>query len=116
MPNPTQPPIKAGPDPESPGPVPPENQPGHHPAQEQDQPDPNAFAAKLGLAAPDAGAQLPGSESGTAPASGGPRVTPTAWPPARRQGRRPPQVAFVAAGAGLLFVLVAVWRRKRRPS
>jgi hypothetical protein len=30
------------------GPVPPENQPGHHPPQEQDKPDPDAFAARLG--------------------------------------------------------------------
>jgi hypothetical protein len=30
------------------GPVPPENQPGHHPEQEQDKPDLDAFAARLG--------------------------------------------------------------------
>ena len=30
------------------GPVPPENQPGHHPAKEQDKPDLDAFAARLG--------------------------------------------------------------------
>ena len=30
------------------GPVPPENQPGHHPPQEQDKPDLDAFAARLG--------------------------------------------------------------------
>src|SRR5436190_1258248 len=30
------------------GPVPPENQPGHHPIEEQDKPDLDAFAAKLG--------------------------------------------------------------------
>lgn len=30
------------------GPVPPENQPGHHPREEQDKPDLEAFAAKLG--------------------------------------------------------------------
>jgi hypothetical protein len=29
------------------GPVPPENQPGHRPQQEQDKPDPAAFTAKL---------------------------------------------------------------------
>ncbi len=28
--------------------MPPENQPGHHPAKEQDKPDLDAFAAKLG--------------------------------------------------------------------
>lgn len=31
------------------GPVPAENQPGHHPAQEQDKPDLDAFAARLGV-------------------------------------------------------------------
>ncbi|MEW6477500.1 MAG: hypothetical protein AB1679_35060, partial [Actinomycetota bacterium] len=30
------------------GPVPPENQPGHHPPEEQDKPDLDAFAARLG--------------------------------------------------------------------
>jgi hypothetical protein len=30
------------------GPVPPENEPGHHPPKEQDKPDLDAFAAKLG--------------------------------------------------------------------
>jgi Rho termination factor, N-terminal domain len=29
------------------GPVPPENQPGHRPDQDQDKPDPDAFVAKL---------------------------------------------------------------------
>ena len=32
------------------GPVPPENQPGHHPPEEQDKPDLDAFAARLGTA------------------------------------------------------------------
>ncbi len=31
------------------GPVPPENQPGNHPEQEQDKPDLDAFAAKFGI-------------------------------------------------------------------
>ena len=31
------------------GPVPPENQPGHRPEQEQDKPDLNAFADRLGI-------------------------------------------------------------------
>jgi len=30
------------------GPIPPDNQPGHHPAKEQDKPDLDAFAARLG--------------------------------------------------------------------
>ena len=93
------------------GPVPPDNQPGHHPEKEQDKPDPNAFAAKLGLAAPDAGAQPPPDPG---PAAGrGPLVTPMAWPAAKRL--RPPQAAFVAAAAGaLLTAFLVVRRRKRR--
>ncbi len=35
------------------GPVPPENQPGHHPTDEQDKPDLDKFAAKLGTMEPD---------------------------------------------------------------
>ena len=35
------------------GPVPPENQAGHHPAEEQDKPDLDKFAAKLGTMEPD---------------------------------------------------------------
>src|SRR5919206_4315363 len=34
------------------GPVPVDNQPGHHPAEEQDKPDINAFAEKLGTMPP----------------------------------------------------------------
>ena len=34
------------------GPVPAENQPGHHPAEEQDKPELNAFAEKLGTMEP----------------------------------------------------------------
>ena len=35
------------------GPVPPENQPGHHPAEEQDRPPLDKFAAKLGTMEPE---------------------------------------------------------------
>jgi hypothetical protein len=40
------------------GPVPAENQPGHHPDQEADKPDLDEFAARLGAAEP-AGRRLP---------------------------------------------------------
>jgi hypothetical protein len=48
------------------GPVPPDNQPGHHPAQDQDKPDLDAFAERLGIADSDsAEAQaVPGGLSG----------------------------------------------------
>ena len=48
------------------GPVPPENQPGHHPAEEQDKPDLDAFAAKFG-----------GDQSGESDVDAGPAP---AWP------------------------------------
>lgn len=34
------------------GPVPADNQPGHHPSKEQDKPDLDAFARRLGVAEP----------------------------------------------------------------
>ncbi|MGI8983550.1 MAG: hypothetical protein ACR2HM_03300 [Acidimicrobiales bacterium] len=52
MPNPEQPEL--GPDVGADrGPVPPENQPGHHPDEDQDKPDLDRFAAKLGTMEPD---------------------------------------------------------------
>src|SRR5688572_1276679 len=54
------------------GPVPPENQPGHHPAKEQDKPDLDAFAAKLGTdpKAPSAtSARKPGRPKASSPKS-----------------------------------------------
>lgn len=41
------------------GPVPPGSQPGHHPATEQDKPDLNAFAERIGTRG--AGAGVPGA-------------------------------------------------------
>jgi hypothetical protein len=35
------------------GPVPEDNQPGHHPAEEQDKPDLQAFAERMGTAPPE---------------------------------------------------------------
>ena len=78
------------------GPVPAENQPGHHPAEEQDKPDLDAFAAKLGTAPPE---DRPGLREEPAPA-----------PQARN---RPPAVAF-AAPAALVLILGLVFRRRRR--
>ena len=67
------------------GPVPAENQPGHHPAKEQDKPDLDAFAARLGTdpKAPTAtSARKPGRSNATpaktTPAKGTPaKTTPT---------------------------------------
>ena len=58
------------------GPVPPENQPGHHPAKEQDKPDLDAFAARLGT-----DAKAPKATSARKPAR--PKATPTKTTPAK---------------------------------
>ena len=47
------------------GPVPPDNQPGHHPRQEQDTPDLDAFATRLGVV-PDADGRDSGPGGGRA--------------------------------------------------
>ncbi|HTJ76600.1 MAG TPA: hypothetical protein VL337_14685 [Acidimicrobiales bacterium] len=74
------------------GPIPVDNQPGHHPAHEQDKPDLNAFAEKLGVveAAPE---------------------TPAAAP-ARGRGL----VIAMAALTALLGILGVVVTRRRRSS
>jgi hypothetical protein len=80
------------------GPVPPENQPGHHPADEQDQPDLDRFAAKLGTMEPSEREAVLESEQ-PAPA------------------RAFPEPARIAAMAGaVLTVVVAVVIRRRRRS
>jgi len=73
------------------GPVPPENQPGHHPEKEQDKPDLDAFAARLGTdpKAPTATrARKPGrpatAAAKAAPAKAAPaKGTPAKGTPAR---------------------------------
>ena len=79
------------------GPVPPENQPGHHPAEEQDKPDLNAFAERLGT--------VPESERDDRPAE-----APGPAAPGRRRGI----VAGVAALAAVLLVVVGRRLRSRR--
>ena len=76
------------------GPIPVDNQPGHHPAHEQDKPDLNAFAARLGVTEP-----APGAETEAAA-------------PSRGRG----MVIALAAVTALLGVLGVVVRRRRRPS
>lgn len=48
------------------GPVPPENQPGHHPPDEQDRPDLDAFAARL-TAEENTSAEAGGDQAPAAP-------------------------------------------------
>jgi hypothetical protein len=55
--------------------VPPDNQPGHHPDKEQDKPDLDAFAAKLGTD-PKAPAATKARKSAPAPDNLGPLAEP----------------------------------------
>ena len=72
------------------GPVPPENEPGHHPAKEQDKPDLDAFAAKLGTdpKAPSATSARKGKASTSkAPAKTGPSKAASTAKPAKAATR-----------------------------
>jgi hypothetical protein len=84
------------------GPVPAENQPGHHPAKEQDKPDLDAFAAKLGVA----GDAVP--ENGAAPGErdAGPQAAAT----------RATVIGVAGAVATLVAVVLAVVAGRRRRS
>ncbi len=86
------------------GPVPAENQPGHHPAEEQDKPDIDAFAAKLGTMPPaereEVEERLEREEQQARPAA----VT----------GSKSKVVAIAAAAFGVLLALFAVRRRRSR--
>lgn len=79
------------------GPVPPENQPGHHPAEEQDKPDLQAFAERLGVVEASDDAQAQGQAAA---------------------GRRTALVracAVVGAlGAVVLSIVAGRWLRSRR--
>jgi hypothetical protein len=81
------------------GPVPPENQPGHHPAQEQDKPDMNAFAERLGVVEPSQ------REGGV--------ETPEPGAPGRRRVLVP-VTALVAVALAALGVLAGRRLRSRR--
>jgi hypothetical protein len=61
------------------GPVPPDNQPGHHPPKDQDKPDLDAFAAKLGTdpKAPSATSARKGGSKATPAKTGPAKATPT---------------------------------------
>jgi len=97
MPTPQQPDVQPVPGADEPtGPVPPENQPGHHPAHEQDKPDLKAFAERLGTVEP--------SE----------RETPTTEAPSPAGRRR--AIISIAAVAALLALIAAVLAGRRRRS
>ncbi len=90
------------------GPVPPDNQPGHHPTKEQDKPDLEAFAERMGIT--DGPREDPAdalTEDRTPPP-----VRPAPTPPLTVQAKRslPPVLTAV------LLVLVGLLITKRRRS
>lgn len=96
--------IDAQPQPGSSGPtgaVPVDNQPGHHPPEEQDQPDLDAFAAKLGI---------PDEATGEVPE---PPPDDRAIP-AADTGRRAATVGVGIVGMIVGFILLRRLRRRRR--
>lgn len=74
------------------GPVPPENQPGHHPAEEADKPDLDAFADRLGT-------------------GDGPRRGPAVLDMARNMARSGLRLSGRALG-GLQERISGRWRRR----
>jgi hypothetical protein len=71
------------------GPVPPENEPGHHPPKEQDKPDLDAFAAKLGTdpKAPTATSARKAPRPKATPAKTGPSKSASKTKPAKAATR-----------------------------
>ena len=96
------------------GPIPPENQPGHHPAQEQDKPDIKAFAEKLGTVEPSQRESEPGPAS--AHAGAGTDKGVLSKPLSAVSGRRSIVAAVAALAAVLLAVVAGRRRRSRRRS
>lgn len=90
------------------GPVPPENQPGHRPAEDQDKPDLDAFAARLGVT--DQPADEVVERQLEAQAQPLPPVAGTDARPARK----PALAGVLVAVLALLGVVVAKRRRGRR--
>ena len=95
------------------GPVPPENQPGHRPAQEQDKPDLDAFAAKMGIADPDA-VDAGDADKGTDTAQSSDRGSPPAT--AGAGASRAPTRTIAIVSALVLFVVGFIFTRRRQRS
>jgi hypothetical protein len=87
------------------GPVPPENRPGHHPEQEQDKPDLDAFAQRLGIG------DSPAEEAELEPAVTREPAAAIAGVARSGAGRIAALVAVVLAVLGI--VLTKQRRRKR---
>ncbi|MDQ3978278.1 MAG: hypothetical protein M3314_01825 [Actinomycetota bacterium] len=92
------------------GPVPPENQPGNHPEQEQDKPDLDAFAARFGIA----------EDGGPEQTGGAPEVAERVQGTVSGITKSKPGAFAVAAGvlsllAVVLGLLLSRRRRRARP-
>jgi MYXO-CTERM domain-containing protein len=72
------------------------NQPGHHPPEEQDKPNLDAFAERLGITDEPAAEAVPR------------QLAPTEEAPAKR-----PTMAIAGAAFIALLAAVLVWRRRR---
>jgi hypothetical protein len=105
----SKPPGSSGPG----GPVPEDNQPGHHPAEEQDKPDLEAFAERLGVT--DAPADEAAREQVQAQAERAHAPAPSSWNGPSAGGSKTPRLVAVVAGA-LLVALLFRRRRARRRS
>ena len=99
-----RPPGSSGPG----GPVPAENQPGHHPATEQDKPDLDAFAQKLGVAEASDGESetASGDEDEPGERDAGPQ----------QAGSRTTVIGVAGAVATVLALVLAVLAGRRRRS
>ena len=111
MTNPSSPSVRDnetnGPAGAPPGTVPVDNQPGHHPEKEQDKPDLDAYAARLGIKP-----EVPSPDDSSSDRSSSDRETAPSTAPSGRSRRL---IAIAAAGVvGALVALVVVRRRRAR--
>ena len=90
------------------GPVPAENQPGHHPDKEQDKPDLADFAAKLGVT------DQPADEVVDRQLEVQARPLPPVQATGPEQTRKPALVGVLAAVLAVLGLILAKRRRSRR--
>lgn len=90
------------------GPVPEDNQPGHHPPEEQDKPDLQAFAERLGTSPAST------ESSDSSPGSGTESPAAAVASVARRSGPRARAAAVFAVIAVLVGLVVTTKRRRSR--
>ena len=88
------------------GPIPAENQPGHHPATEQDKPDLDAFAEKLGVAEASDGEAASADEDVPGERDAGPQ----------QASSRTTVIGVAGALATVLALVLAVVAGRRRRS